>query len=504
MPRPPARAPALLLALLALATAAPRPAAAAQGEAPPTMNPYANQPYAGCEGGYCAAAAPELEAEFWRAAAAGDAAAVGRLLKDPRLNTTRNVVPDSDGFVRVIDAAVWAAAKHGRIEVMKEIRHPVSGRAAVHDWRGDYVSEAVATGHPVVLELLFAAGYEITWNNAQELVKLAASVGKPETLRHLLEQPTVRDDDEELEESIENALKVAAEEGKEAIVEFILSNKNYSALAKGPCPAAVIKATMYGHNGIVRRLQAACNVSATSERLQAAGWLGALFNAARGGHARVVRLLLADEEAPQMLSKLYADLKPRKDGPPRAPNPEKDPLGVAAARGHLDVVGELSSQRALCAPCAAIAAAAAGHADVFIHLVVGPARNLLEASSDKMHDTLRAVAGALERGSWDVLRALLSAHSSDMVGAYFLPAIAQQGRTADFDKMVELIDQIGCSDPKYLKSQISSAQVSAALTGQVEMLVAFEKLREAPPGIKDGKRKDKGGSGGGGGDHSEL
>jgi hypothetical protein len=85
----------------------------------------------------------------------------------------------------------------------------VSGRPAVHDWRGDYVSEAVATGHPVVLELLFAEGYQITWQNAQPLVKLAARVGKPETLRHLLDQPTVREDADELEESIDNALKVS-------------------------------------------------------------------------------------------------------------------------------------------------------------------------------------------------------------------------------------------------------------------------------------------------------
>lgn len=54
--------------------------------------------------------------------------------------------------------------------------HPVSKRPTVHDWRGDYVAEAVATGHPVVLELLFKQGYEITWQNAQ--VGLLASTGK--------------------------------------------------------------------------------------------------------------------------------------------------------------------------------------------------------------------------------------------------------------------------------------------------------------------------------------
>lgn len=49
----------------------------------------------------------------------------------------------------------------------QEMVHPVSGRPLVHDWRGDYVSEAVATGHPLVLEILFKQGYKITWQNAQ-------------------------------------------------------------------------------------------------------------------------------------------------------------------------------------------------------------------------------------------------------------------------------------------------------------------------------------------------
>lgn len=43
----------------------------------------------------------------------------------------------------------------------------MSKRPTVHDWRGDYVSEAIATGRPLVLELLFKEGYKITWQNAQ-------------------------------------------------------------------------------------------------------------------------------------------------------------------------------------------------------------------------------------------------------------------------------------------------------------------------------------------------
>ena len=134
----------------------------------------------------------------------------------------------------------------------------------------------------------------------------------------------------------------------------------------------------YGHTEIVRRLQRACNVSASSAKLQDAAWLGALFSAARGGHTRVAKLLMAYEDAPSVLVKLYESLKPKKDAPPVPPNPEKDPLAVAAARGHLAIVELLSPQRALCAPCAAVAAAASGHADVFGHLALGPASGLLE------------------------------------------------------------------------------------------------------------------------------
>jgi hypothetical protein len=134
----------------------------------------------------------------------------------------------------------------------------------------------------------------------------------------------------------------------------------------------------FGHNGVAARLQKACNVSASSAKLQAAGWLGALLNAARGGHERVARLLMADGDAPAMLAKIYEGRKPSKDGPLKPPNPEKDPLAVAAARGHAAIVELLSPQRALCAPCAAVAAAKAGHGDVFAHLALGPAKSLLE------------------------------------------------------------------------------------------------------------------------------
>ena len=597
-PRLPMAFTALLLLLAA--AAAVQPARASKGE-PKTMNPYANKPYAGCEGGYCAPAKPAAEAALYRAAASGGAAEVRAALADPQLNLTRNIVPDADGFARVLDVAVWTAAGHGRVAAMeellkvkakrdyedghvvdlaaangdtemlalllregfhvgsaslayaakhknadmvkallkaakerakgkepdlkaamqaacaagddgvlralvdegafKEILHPVSKRPLNHDWRGDYVFEAVATGHPRVVEMLFNSGYSITWQNAEELVKLAARVGNADSLRLLLTQPTIADDADELEEAVENALKVAAEEGREAAVEYLVTA--HPALCKAPCPAATLRATMYGHFGVTRLLSRACNVSESSPKLQAAGWLGALFNAARGGHADTARLLLAHADADTLLGKIYAHRKPKKGGPPVAPDPEKDPLAIAAARGHLQLVQLLSPRRALCAPCAAAAAAGAGHVEIFAHLAAGPARSVLDGDEDKIQDALRCAAAAMEGGHWRVADALLSGHDSDRLGPYFLPAIAQQGRLEDLKQMMALIEKVGCSEPDYLVAQLNSAIVSAALSGHEEMLLALQEVRaDVAQRLEGGDGDDEGGGGSGSGGDS--
>jgi hypothetical protein len=96
-----------------------KPKAKGGAGAPPTMNPYADAPYAGCDGGFCASENFASEAALFKAAEAGDVPALKAALGDKRLNTTRNIVPDGDGFVRVIDVAVWMAAKHGRLGVME-------------------------------------------------------------------------------------------------------------------------------------------------------------------------------------------------------------------------------------------------------------------------------------------------------------------------------------------------------------------------------------------------
>lgn len=86
---------------------------------PQPSNPYAGKEYAGCEGGYCPSADFGLELKFYKAADKGDVKAVRKLLGNKLLNITRNIVPDSDGFARVVDVAVWAASNRGHLEVMK-------------------------------------------------------------------------------------------------------------------------------------------------------------------------------------------------------------------------------------------------------------------------------------------------------------------------------------------------------------------------------------------------
>jgi hypothetical protein len=90
-----------------------------QDDMPKASNPYEGKPYAGCEGGYCASADFKLEGDFWKAAGSGDAKAVKKLLADEAVNITRNIVPDSEGFARVVDVAVWAASSNGHVDVMK-------------------------------------------------------------------------------------------------------------------------------------------------------------------------------------------------------------------------------------------------------------------------------------------------------------------------------------------------------------------------------------------------
>lgn len=84
-------------------------------------NIYADDNYSGCEGGFCPAEDPSLEEEFWKAAEQGNTVQVRKLLDTPGLNISRNIVPDEQGHTRVVDVAVWAAAKAGHAGVVEVI-----------------------------------------------------------------------------------------------------------------------------------------------------------------------------------------------------------------------------------------------------------------------------------------------------------------------------------------------------------------------------------------------
>jgi hypothetical protein len=100
-----AAVPLLLLALAPLCHAEER-----------TLNPYANQPYGGCEAGFCASVDLDLEYEFYQAASEGNTTLMKQLMDNPALNTSRNIVPDGTGFSRVLDVGLWAATRNGHVE----------------------------------------------------------------------------------------------------------------------------------------------------------------------------------------------------------------------------------------------------------------------------------------------------------------------------------------------------------------------------------------------------
>jgi hypothetical protein len=106
----------------------------------------------------------------------------------------------------------------------------------------------------------------------------------------------------------------------------------------------------------------------------------------------------------------------------------------------------------------------------------------------------------MEGGHWGVVRTILTGHDSPNVGPYFFPAIAQRGRSEDLTRMLALVDEIGAGGSPYVGMQLTSAALTAALNGDVEMLLLLEREREA--------RRRADGEGGegedGGGDKSEL
>lgn len=76
----------------------------------------------------------------------------------------------------------------------------------------------------------------------QDLVKMAAAVGSVQSLVLLLNQSTIRNDADELEESVDNGLHKAAQYGHVGVVDMLL--EQYPEESKPYCVSALIKATM--------------------------------------------------------------------------------------------------------------------------------------------------------------------------------------------------------------------------------------------------------------------
>lgn len=87
-----------------------------------------------------------------------------------------------------------------------------------------------------------------------------------------------------------------------------------------------------------------------------------------------------------------------------------------------------------------------------------PFRLLTQDDNELVQDALRVVALAMEAGHWDIVQWMLQHHESEAVAAYFLPAIAQQGSTADMARMLGLIDEMNISPHQqgYVNEQVCS------------------------------------------------
>jgi hypothetical protein len=150
----------------------------------------------------------------------------------------------------------------------------------------------------------------------------------------------------------------------------------------------------------VGSLRTLCNATSSSKKLQEAAWLGHLLTAARGGHTRVVQLLLAQDNARQMLGQLYSGRTDsgKSQGPPPPLPADQDPLMSAAGAGYEAIVDALLPYDGqMCGPCAAAQAALHGHLSILQKLVEGPAATVL------------AVSGSMgQGGTWKIWTLVLS------------------------------------------------------------------------------------------------
>jgi hypothetical protein len=204
-----------------------------------------------------------------------------------------------------LKAGMGAASRSGKVEAIRAMvdaggmaapHHPVTGRASIYDWQGEFVEEAlgaaafeartqwrralvplsppnadaVAAANAKALAaerstaargslaaslrlLLEGGNYTVPWAKAQSLVAQAARAGDPEALQLLFAQPTIGDDSDELAEAAQRALGVAAEEGRAQVIRWVLTEHPQAARGKA-CGAALKRAVMYDHPDAIEAL----------------------------------------------------------------------------------------------------------------------------------------------------------------------------------------------------------------------------------------------------------
>lgn len=535
-----------------------------------------------------------------------------------------------------LKAGMGAASRSGSLEAIRAMveaggmaapHHPVSGKRSVYDWQGEFVEEALgaaayesraawrralvplrppsadaaraanakaraAEGSTAArgsleraLRLLLEGGnYTVPWAKAQELVAAAARAGDPGALAALFEQPTVGEDAEELAEAARRALGVAAEEGKAAVVEWVL--RHHPLPAKKACGTALRRAIMYDHPAAVEAVltagDGACaNATVTSAvarlgSFQDAAWLGAVLSAARRGANDVLEALVSSkvaavgqDKAAKLLGALHTTRSAGDDeedrpappaggkggaAPPAPQRPDRDPLAAAAARGDERAVRALLPVASgLCASCAAVEAARGGHVELLELLTRGEKEEgegggdegqkgkkgagrrgvaisaLEEESTGGATDGLRCLAQALDQGQWAAIEWLSREHQKGLhLLAYFMPAVAQHADVRNMERVVGVLEKAileddddgkeegkggggeeeeasgggaGGDDDKgkkkkkrraprlrkglnlqelsYVRDQVHSASVTAALKGQPGMLATLQGSRLA-------------------------
>jgi hypothetical protein len=176
-----------------------------------------------------------------------------------------------------------------------------------------------------------------------------------------------------------------------------------------------------------------------------------------------------------------------------------------------------------------------------------------------IQNALRVVAYSMEKGNWGLVRFMLAHHQSEALGPYFLPIIAQvrlsgarlrvpfglvlccrsdawhgllvlcwlcgrppadvaaratratraqEGKMEDMRRMLGLLAELGYDKSTYFRQQVHSALISAALAGQLDLMLLLQRTAEplmaaaAAAAAEQAEQAEAGGSSSG--DKSEL